>query len=237
MPAFVTKKIDSRRSLGTLFKTARRRLELTLEQAEAETKIPLKYLSALEEGDYRSLPAEAYNIGYVRGYAQFLRLNPDNIVQAYRDERSQKWHQVSLQQSPFAPKKVSDWHFLVTPKLVAALGIIVVFGGVTAYIVRELRQFTQPPQLLISSVPTEFTTSKDQVTLAGHTTGGSLLSINSEPIFVASDGTFSQDVQLSPGINEITVQAKSRADKVSRQTVKVLYSQDLAKAQTTGIKE
>jgi hypothetical protein len=53
--------------------------------------------------------------------------------------------------------------------------------------------------------------------------------MNNEPISVSSSGQFSQEVQLSPGLNQIVVMARNRAQKESRTVVKVLYKQDVAK--------
>ncbi|MDP3992920.1 MAG: helix-turn-helix domain-containing protein, partial [bacterium] len=93
MNGFITKQLGKRRSLGSILKTARTKAEVSLEQAESATKIPQKYLDALETGQYNRLPAEAYNLGYVRCYAEFLKLNPDKIISAYKEERSRNWHQ------------------------------------------------------------------------------------------------------------------------------------------------
>jgi cytoskeleton protein RodZ len=80
MTGFVTKKISHRtRTLGSVLKSARAKAEVTLEQVEAQTRIAAKYLRALEEGRYEDLPADAYNVGFVRGYAGFLKLPVDKI--------------------------------------------------------------------------------------------------------------------------------------------------------------
>lgn len=233
MNGFVTKQLNKRRSLGSVLKAARSKASLTLEQAENDTRIPHKYLEALEVGAYNRLPAEAYNVGYVRCYAEYLKLNPDKIIATYKQERSAKWHQGEKAVS-FSPKKASDWHFLITPKLLGVVGIVVMFGSIAAYIASELKEFTRPPALVVTSVPAEFTSDKDQIKLEGSTSAGAILTINSEPIFVGSDGRFSQLVQLSPGVNEIVLQSKNRAEKISLKTVKVLYNQDLAKAAQTA---
>lgn len=226
---FVTKKIGNRRrSLGAILKTARTKAGLTVEQAEEQTKVSAKYLLALEDGRYGQMPAEAYNVGYVRCYAEFLGLSPERVVQLYRLERSE--HNLTpLEMSQLRPKRVGDWSFLITPKLLGILGMIAVFGTVSGYIVFQIKKFAEPPTLEITNVPSEFTSDKDTVVLEGTTAQGAVVSMNSEPIFVTTDGTFSQDVQLSPGLNQILVQAKNRADKESRLMVKVLYKPDIAR--------
>jgi len=100
-----------------------------------------------------------------------------------------------------------------------------------------VKKFAEPPALEVTSVPAEFTSEEDQVVIAGQTSNGAILTVNSEPIFVSPDGEFNQKVQHNPGINEIVLQARNRADKVSRETIKVLYNQNLAKVQLPVTKE
>ena len=233
MRSFVTKKISSNRTFGGTLSSARTKLDISLAQAESETKIPAKYLQALENDDFSKLPREAYNIGFVRCYATYLHLDPGSLVSLYRDARSQTWHGMNESSVAFSPRRVGDWHFLITPKLLTVIGTIIVFGGIAGYIILELQQFTSPPRLEISSVPAEFTTDRDQVVLAGNVSEGATMTINGEPIFVSQEGGFSQEVQLSPGVNEIEVQARSRADRVSRQVVQVLFSGDLASSSSS----
>ncbi|MEX1051778.1 MAG: helix-turn-helix domain-containing protein [Patescibacteria group bacterium] len=229
---FVTKKIGGKkRSLGAILKTARTKSGLTLEQAEQQTCIAAKHLRALEGGQYDQMPAEAYNIGYVRCYAEFLKLNPEKIVQLYRFERSdRRLGPIANAVHQLRPARLGDWSFLVTPKLLGVIGMLAVFGGVSGYIVYQVRKFAEPPMLELTNVPSEFTSNRDTVLLEGRTTGGATVSMNAEPIYVGADGKFSQDVQLSPGLNQITIQAKNRVDKESRLMVQVLYKQDVAKA-------
>lgn len=239
MSVFVTRRISSRRrALGSILKAARSKQGLTLEAVEATTKIHRKYLIALEDGHYNQLPAEAYNIGFIRLYAQFLKLKPDKIVQLYRQERSQRWfRRDDSPDSPLAPKRVGDWQFLITPKLLGLIGMLLLFGSVGLYIGFQVRQFARPPALVIANLPEEFTSSKDTVKLVGSASEGASVSINTEPILVENDGSFSQVVQLSPGLNEIIVLARNRVDKETRRQIKVLYNPDLAKADQSGTKE
>lgn len=237
MNGFVTKQLGQRRSLGAVLKSARSKAEVSLEQVEDATKIPRKYIEALESGNFARLPAEAYNLGFVRGLADFLRLNPDKIISLYKEERSKQWHQNDATTVNFSPNKARDWQFLVTPKLLGIVGLVALFGGVGLYIASELKKFTAPPVLEITSVPDEFTSDRDQITLEGKTSVGVILTINAEPIFVTPDGHFKELVQLNPGVNELVLQAKSRAEKVTLSTVKVLYGQDLAKVASPATKE
>src|SRR5579864_7802717 len=186
MTGFITRKLGRKRTLGAILKAARTKAELTLEEAEQRTKICAKYLIALEEGKYDQLPAEAYNLGYVRGYAQALRLNQEKIIRLYREERSNLKFVSPADQIMLAPKKTSDWHFLITPKVLGILSMFIVFGAMVGYIFIQLSAFAKPP-LITLNVPAEFTSSKDTVDIAGQTAAGSVVTMNAEQIAVQSD--------------------------------------------------
>ena len=70
--------------LGALLREARERQGITLEQVEEVTRIRRVFLEALEEERFADLPGEAYAKGFVRNYALFLKLNPDEALAAYR---------------------------------------------------------------------------------------------------------------------------------------------------------
>jgi transcriptional regulator with XRE-family HTH domain len=73
--------------LGEILRSAREKKKATLLDAAAATRIQSTYLEALEQGDYAILPGPAYVTGFLRNYARYLGLHPDDVIQEYRDER------------------------------------------------------------------------------------------------------------------------------------------------------
>lgn len=71
------------KELGELVRAARIQRDITLERAAAETRIRLEYLAAIEDGDFRIFPGPAYATGFLRNYAGYLGLNPDEVLQTY----------------------------------------------------------------------------------------------------------------------------------------------------------
>jgi cytoskeleton protein RodZ len=69
--------------LGQWLREARQAKGLSLEHVEDKTRIRIKFLFALEEGNYDDLPAEIYARGLVRNYALFLGLDPTEAVERY----------------------------------------------------------------------------------------------------------------------------------------------------------
>lgn len=71
--------------LGNELREARLRLNLTLLQAEKQTRIRTKYLEALEQGNYSLLPSGVHARGFLRGYARFLGMDGDLAVARFEE--------------------------------------------------------------------------------------------------------------------------------------------------------
>ena len=74
-------------SLPERLLAARERKGVDLYRAERDTKIRARYLAALERGDYRELPGAVYTKGFLRNYALYLGLDPDEVLLQWRRER------------------------------------------------------------------------------------------------------------------------------------------------------
>lgn len=69
--------------LGTTLRTARERRGLSVEQLAAATKIPANLLRALEENEFHKVPRGIFVRGFLRSYAQEVRLDPKAIVEQF----------------------------------------------------------------------------------------------------------------------------------------------------------
>ena len=66
--------------LGERLRAAREQKELTVEQVAEATKIPLNYLYALEEEAFDVFTSDLHARGFLRNYASFLNLDPEETV-------------------------------------------------------------------------------------------------------------------------------------------------------------
>jgi len=67
---------DSTRPLGEWLRQRREELDISLEQAEEETRIRAHYLEALEAEDFEALPDPVVGRGFLRNYSVYLGLDP-----------------------------------------------------------------------------------------------------------------------------------------------------------------
>src|SRR5436309_2404225 len=74
--------------LGDMLRDAREARGISLAEAKRETKIRAKYITALEDDKLAALPGPVYARGFLRNYAQYLGLDPQQAVELF-DEQSQ----------------------------------------------------------------------------------------------------------------------------------------------------
>lgn len=69
---------------GKLLKQTRESQSITLQEASKETKIISRYLQALENDNFSLFPGETYTLGFLKSYAAYLKIDPEEILQLYR---------------------------------------------------------------------------------------------------------------------------------------------------------
>ena len=67
-------------SVGEILQRARSDRGGTIDEASRVTKIPRRYLEALEQENYEVLPAPVYTRGFLRSYAGYLGLEPGKLM-------------------------------------------------------------------------------------------------------------------------------------------------------------
>lgn len=74
-------------SFGSWLKRQREVREISLREISEESKISIRYLEALEEDRFDVLPAQVFAHGFLREYARFVGLDPDEVVNYYISAR------------------------------------------------------------------------------------------------------------------------------------------------------
>jgi hypothetical protein len=77
--------------IGHSLREARERQGLGYPEIELATKIRAKYIRALEEEDFTSIPGDAYIRGFLRSYAEYLGLDGDVYVDEYASRFITSW--------------------------------------------------------------------------------------------------------------------------------------------------
>jgi cytoskeleton protein RodZ len=82
--------------VGALLRRRREEIQQDVEDVSRQLRIRSAYIRAIEEGRFQELPGNAYAIGFVRAYADYLGLDGGNVVSDYRDELARRSRQNEL---------------------------------------------------------------------------------------------------------------------------------------------
>lgn len=113
-------------AVGTILRGARLARDEELSEVASALRIRLPYLEAIEEGRQADLPGLTYGIGFVRAYAVYVGLDPDILVQRFKDESRGLGRQTQLQfPEPLPGNRVPSAALLFVAFLFAAAA----YGG------------------------------------------------------------------------------------------------------------
>lgn len=118
--------------IGTILKSSRLKSKKSMEEISSELCIRKIYLTALEEGDYETLPPIPYGVGYVRTYARYLGLNPDRAVKLYKDASKVEEDKNEIENIVPEKNKSNSWHIVI-----GILALALLYGGWEVYSQKE----------------------------------------------------------------------------------------------------
>lgn len=221
---FTRKKVESM-TLGEKLKKIRSEYRISLNEVSKHTKIQMKYLEYLENGEYENLPAEVYVRGFVRSYANFLGTDEIVLVKMYEKERN---IQKNLRKEQFQERGESSFNFprfIITPRLFIVSALILLAVGGFVYLYQEFQSFASVPRLVVIDPSDNQIVNSNAVYVRGTTEKDASLMINGQPVLVREGGDFYEQVHLQPGLNSLTVSAtnKFKKEKVVTLSVQANY--------------
>ena len=107
---------------GSYLKSERELRGVTLEELHSKTKIPVRYLKALEKNQFDKLPEEVFIKGYIRSFAKIIGAKEDELLSTYIDITKTASFTDTNNQTTSNQK-----HFTFEPKFIFVLTIIVLF--------------------------------------------------------------------------------------------------------------
>jgi len=90
-------------SVGEILKEVREGRGISIDKAAADTKLSVFYLEAIEANNWRVLPSPPYIRGYLRIYASYLGLTPDNIITQYEEQTAPSIPKTKVREKNYKP--------------------------------------------------------------------------------------------------------------------------------------
>ena len=136
---------------GDWLRRQRELRQVSLREIADTTKISIRYLEALEEDRFDVLPAPVFAKGFLREYARYVGLDPDEVVNTYLTAQSETQPEEEAEPWTAGNKKTSlEW----TTGLLLALAVAVVLAlvALVAFWAERSRE-APPPVPAAAAVP------------------------------------------------------------------------------------
>lgn len=191
-------------------KESREKQGMSLEELSKKTKISLHYLKALEDCRFNDLPhAEVYQKNFVRAYVQALGLSPEPFLRQYVSEEKVKSKMKH-------PKKIIKHHWLSNlPVLLRYGAVLLVFLSLVFYLGWQVKRIVEPPKLTLFSPPEGYITESSILLVQGETEKETRVYINGKEISNSEQGQFKEEIDLSPGVNTLTISVEKKHGKTT----------------------
>lgn len=203
------------KSIGNIIREARTAKKISLARLENETKIKKEFLVAIETENWEVLPDLPVLTGFVKNIASALDFSQNQLSAILR--RDYPPRKLAINPKPDVADK-----FTWTPKLTFYVGAFIVAVFILGYLIFQYAKFVRPPILSVLRPKEGAEVTTDLVRVEGKTDPNATVKVNSQPVLVNEDGTFSVDIEIFEKTGEIVVVATSRTGKetVVRRTIK-----------------
>jgi cytoskeletal protein RodZ len=215
-------------ALGEMLRVARERKGVDLYRVERDTKIRARHLDALESGDYAALPSAVYIKGFLRNYAVYLGLDPDETLARWRSETVTMRRTEAVTVAPPRPLAAPRRGPTFTPGIIVSALLSVLVIAFLGYVAMQVMRFSQSAEVTVDGSLVR-TLEPDAVStvLAGTTAASATVTITGPSDLHATtdagpEGTWSMTVPLTKGRNDFGITAADPGTDRASETVNVI---------------
>jgi cytoskeletal protein RodZ len=206
MTDFTRKQLGSTGGLGERLRSSRELRQIPREIAAKKLKIRIEYLIAMEENRFDRLPAGLYGKNYIREYGELLKISKDEI----KKWLDSNFETVNESNNPFSQKIVRKKEFIVFPKLIRNIILILIFSACLFYLGSYFKKIVSPPELNIYQPDKNLKISENFIEIKGESESEAEIKINGETILNNNNGFFYTTINLKKGVNNIIITAKKK---------------------------
>lgn len=211
---FVMRKLDeSQETLGEKLRALRRTRAVSLPMLEEKTRIQKKYLEALERGWYDQLPEPMYTRNFLKAYARALGADENYFLELYEEEVGR----TDLLDPHRLPRtRVRKSRFFVFSRLTTTAVVCLPALAIVAYLLWQTSTLIKPPDISLVTPGDGSAVTTALLPVAGYVTDDDVtVVVNGETVIVNQDLHFQTEVDLTRGLNVVTVSAKRRYSRAA----------------------
>lgn len=223
MVDFTRKKLKKIKRVCFRLKEARTIAGFSVEEISKKTHIEKIYIEALESCNFNKLPAgEIYRKKIIKKYLNAIDIEAETYLLQYSSEeadyeKSDIYHPCTV---------ISKKYFQNLPSLLRFAMITTVAIVLVSYLGIQINKIVRPPVLVIQYPENGYVTQELSLEVRGQTGKDVHISINGTNVANTEDGGFAEKINLSPGINTITIDAQRKHGKTTTEVRNVILQEE-----------
>lgn len=208
------------KSVGEILRTARLQKNLTAAQIASSIKTKEKNILAIEENNFSVFPADVFALSFVRDYADFLGLNPDEVTPYFRRTVEMKRQQnpnekiVNQKGESFLTSQIDTAGKNIS-KSILAVGTFLIITAFVGFLVFEYQRNILHPELSVLNPVENGKMTSSTLQVKGKTDKENKIFVNGDEVSVGDNGEFETIISLKVGINKIVIKAINNYQKLT----------------------
>ncbi|MDD5760701.1 MAG: helix-turn-helix domain-containing protein [Candidatus Pacebacteria bacterium] len=212
-------------SCGDFLKKARLDKGYSVEKVSEETKILSSIIKDLEGNNYENLPPPVYLKGVINKYAQFLKLDPEKVINLYQQSNGRHLSSGKNDLPPknrFSVRQSKLFVFIkdFLPKLLKWIFLALIL----LYFVYEASFFILPAKIILYSPVDDLITNQPELEIAGKVIRGRKFFVKDKEVYFQENGEFNDTIILNPGLNIIEFRAINALNRDTLALRRIIYT-------------
>ncbi len=193
-------------NLGEVFKKAREEKGLTIKDVSIQTNIGSKFIKAIENNDFTVFPGEAYTVGFIRNYAEFLKVEPEKVIKLFYT------NQIAESETPIE-ELVAPTKPRLNPIPIILFVVLIIGVGVGIFFIVKGRANTSNTNESGQNISAENTNVPEK-------SNNQTKNINFADLPIYSKKTIGDKVFISIATKKLSIEIKN----IDKKSIKVIFS-------------
>lgn len=193
------------KSVGFILKEAREAKKVSLRDVSSATRIKERFLCAIEEMEWGSLPNLTVTQGFVKNFAQVVGVDSGRAAALLRRDFPVQTSYGFFGKVGFPIVHRGLW----TPKTTVFAGALLLVFLLGGYLLRQYLQFARAPGVEIG----QLTRENGEISVAGKTSPNAELQVDGRAVLVEEDGRFEVKLDETYVGSVLEIRARSRTGR------------------------
>jgi len=206
------------KTVGELLQSARIKQGLSIEDVSKLTHIRKNYLEALENNQYDELPSPVYARGFIKNYAESLKLSSQTFLAVFRRDFAENEQGRIIPRAMVESVSTQPWWY---SRIILAAGSGFILTIFSLFIVWQYTNLIRP-RLVIVTPENNQVIEESTIKVTGLTDASAVVDVNGQLVNVSPTGEFETQLPVTGNQMTLVITATNRRNnktEVKRQVI------------------